>query len=108
MINPSEVKLCTGDDITITLTAPPIFNKYSGGSLRRNGGTLSCSSKCCPIGDILTNSVVYQCTNMEISDSGKYFGHVLITCGSNTDVEWCTPNVTITVRNCSVGEYVAV
>ena len=102
MINPLEVELCIGDDINITLTAPPIFDTYLGASLRRGQETLPCSSKCCPIpGSIVTNSATYQCKNMDTTDNGLYYGHVLISCGSNNNVEWCTPNVTVIVRNCS-------
>ena len=104
MVNPSEVEICIGDDIYMTLDAPPIFSMYSGGSLKRGEEILSCNSKCCVVqGSIVTNTVVYQCMNMDITDSGSYYGHVLITCGQN-HVEWCTPIVMIIVRNCSVGE----
>ena len=109
VVNPSEINVCSGDDIDITLDAPWVFSNYLGGSLRRGLATLSCSSKCCPIrGTVLTHSVVYQCRNMEITDSGIYYGHISISCGSNQVVhtEWCTPNVTIIVQhsqNCSIG-----
>ena len=109
VVNPSEIDLCSGDDINITLVAPPVFSEYLGGSLKRGTAILSCRSKCCPVpGTILTHSVVYQCRNMEITDSGMYYGHVSISCGSNQIIhaEWCTPNVTINVRhaqNCSIG-----
>ena len=102
MINPSEFELCIGDDINITLTAPPLFDTYSGASLKRGQEILSCSSKCCPVPEsIVTNSAIYQCKNMDTTDSGSYYGHVLISCGSNHNVEWCTSNVTLIVRNCS-------
>ena len=104
MVNPSEVELCIGDDINITLTAPPIFDTYSGASLRRDQAILTCSSKCCPVpGSIVTNSALYQCINMDTTDNGSYFGHVLISCGSNNNVEWCTSKVRIIIRNCSIG-----
>ena len=103
MVNPLEVELCIGDGINMTLEAPAIFNMYLGGSLKRGEVILSCSSKCCPVrGSILTNSIVYQCINMDITDSGSYYGHVLISCDGN-NVEWCTPKVNINVRSCSVG-----
>lgn len=106
MTNPYEVELCIRDNINITLTAPPIFQSYSGGSLRdgNTNATLSCSSsKCCEVPEsILTNSVIYQCTNMNVDDSGLYYGHVLITCG-NRNVEWCTTRVNIMVKNCTIG-----
>ena len=103
MVNPSEVELCTGDDINMTLRAPAIFSMYSGGSLKRGDKILSCSGKCCAVrGSILTNSIIYQCINMDITDSGSYYGHVLISCGGN-NVEWCTPTVNIIIRSCSVG-----
>lgn len=104
MVNPYEVELCIGDGINITLIAPPVFHQYFGGSLRRGLATLSCNSKCCTVpGTVLANSVAYQCKNMDTSDNGSYYGHILISCGSNPNVEWCTPKVAITVRNCSTG-----
>ena len=88
----------------MTLEGPPIFSMYSGGSIKQGELILSCNSKCCGVQrSIVTNSVVYQCMNMDITDSGLYYGHALISCGQN-HVEWCTPNVTIIARNCSVGE----
>ena len=107
MINPSEVKVCVGSNINMTLEAPSIFSMYLGGSLKRGELILSCNSKCCAVqGTIVTNTVVYQCINMDITDSGSYYGHVLISCGEN-HVEWCTPNVIIIVRDCSAGTYVS-
>ena len=104
MVNPSEVEVCIGDDINMTLQAPPIFSTHAGASLRHEHRILSCNSKCCVVqGYILTHSVVYQCMDMDITDSGSYFGHMLIFCGQNF-VEWWTPDVKIIVRNCSVGE----
>ena len=41
---------------------------------------------------------------MDTTDSGTYYGHVSISCGSNNNIEWCTPKVKIVVRNCSAGE----
>ena len=104
MVNPVEFKLCIGNDITITLNTPKIFDIYNGGSLKRDKAILSCTSKCCTVGDVSTHSVAYHCTNMDETDSGIYYGHILISCSDNHNVEWCTPNVTITVQNCSLGE----
>ena len=88
----------------MTPDAPPIFSMCSGGSIKRGEMIVSCSSKCCGVQrSIVTNSVVYQCMNMDITDSESYNGYVLISCGQN-HVEWCTPTVIIIARNCSVGE----
>ena len=103
MVNPLEVDLCIGDNINMTLQAPAIFDMYLGGSLKRGEVILSCNGKCCAVdGNILTNSIAYQCINMDITDSGLYYGHVLISCGGN-NVEWCTPKVNVIIRSCSGG-----
>ena len=101
--NPPEVELCAGDNISITIVAPPVFNiseDYWGASLRLNGSNLLCDSKCFPIGDVRTPSVVYQCTNMEETDGGLYLGHNLISC-AEFSLEWCTQEVLINIANCS-------
>ena len=104
--NPHEVELCAGENITITIAAPPIFNiseDYGGATLRLNESNLDCDdSKCCSIGDVRVSSVVFQCTNMEEPDGGLYFGHNLISCDGVT-LEWCTQRVLINIINCSNG-----
>ena len=103
--NPPEIELCAGENISITIVAPPIFNiseDYWGASLRLNESNLDCNSKCCPIGDVRVSSVVYQCTNMEEADGGLYFGHNLISC-AGISLEWCTQGVLINITNCSNG-----
>ena len=103
VINPTVVQLCSGRSINITVTAPGIFDDYHGASLMRGETVQTCVSKCCALGSILTNSVVYQCRDMDIVDSGSYRGHFLLTCGRNKNVEWYTPVVMIIVKNCSIG-----
>lgn len=101
--NPPEVELCTGENISIAIKAPPIFNiseDYFGASLRLGISNLECDSKCCPVGDVTAPSVVYECRNMQEIDSGIYFGHNLFSCASDT-FEWCTQNVSVKVKNCS-------
>ena len=78
--------------------------QYNYQCIKRGELIVSCNSKCCGVQrSIVTNSVVYQCMNMDITDSESYNGYVLISRGQN-HVEWCTPTVIIIARNCSVGE----
>ena len=102
--NPPEVELCAGENISIAIVAPPIFNiseDYWGATLRLNGSNLDCADgKCCSIGDVRGSTVIYQCENMEETDSGLYFGHNLISC-AGVSLEWCTQGVLINIINCS-------
>ena len=105
MVNPSEVEVCIGDDTYVhDSRGSSNFSMCSGGRIKHGELIVSCNSKCCGAQrSIVTNSVVYQYMNMDITDSESYNGCVLLSCGQN-HVEWCTPNVIIIARNCSVGE----
>ena len=104
--NPSEVELCAGENISIAIITPPIFNistDYDGISLRFNNSNVD-PNRCSSNGDVTVPFIVYHCENMEESDSGFYSGHNLINCGgADTGIEWCTDRVFIKVNNCSNG-----
>ena len=100
--NPSEVKLCAGENMSIAIVAPPIFNisqDYYGASLRFNGSNLERDSKCRPIGSVNVPSLTYHCDNLQEIDSGIYIGHNLISC-NGVSLEWCTQNVSVKINNC--------
>ena len=100
--NPSEVELCAGENMSIAIVAPPIFNisqDYHGASLRLNGSNLERESKCWPIGSVNVPSLIYHCENLQEIDSGIYTGHNLISC-DEIGLEWCTQNVSVKVKNC--------
>ena len=102
VINPPEVNVCNGTTISITLLAPQNLFGIVINTLRINGSSDAGSKACSPIKtqSVRSRNLTYECRNVQSLHSGTYSGHVGFSC-NDTNPEWCSLNVSVTIRNCN-------